>query len=189
MLIHSGEKGKFIEALENQGFKKVYCTDVETSLSKDKYMKVDIYTGTKYLTFDFLDESFLWKSFIYKEIFAEEHLMLNNETNLLLLLAHSVYGHRSMTFLDFLQIDHILSNSNMSLCEQYADENKWLKTFHMILAEFKKIQYASDCEQEIDIVFPHKFKPYFVLKSVEGLNDLGLSKRMLIFLLFFILIF
>ncbi len=182
VLIHSSEKELFINALKEYGLKPVYSTDVETALSKDGYLKVDIYTETKYVTYSFLSESFLWKSIVCTKIFDEEHLILNNEANLLLLFAHSLYGHRSMTFLDFLQINHNLLNSNLDICENYASENKWLTTFQMILEEFNRLSSMIRSGQSNGLVFPYKFRPNFIFNTIGKINGIHLTKKTLIFL-------
>ena len=182
VLIRSCQKESFIKALIERGLKPVYLTDVETALSKDGYLKIDIYTETRYLDYTFLNEPYLWNSIAKKIIFGEEHWMLNNEANLLLLMVHSVFGHRNMTFLDYIQIDYILSKTDLAICEKYAIEKGWIQTFNIIFNEFHKIKTMIDSSCHSKLYFPYKFDHNFLLTSFMSLNSGQINKKFLFFL-------
>ncbi|GEM_PF-2334326 len=181
VLIHGDEKEAFIEALLERGFKSVYQTDVETALSKDGYLKIDIYIETRYLDYTFLNEPFLWNSIVKANIFDEDHWVLNNEVNLLLLMVHGIFGHRNITFLDYIQISYILPNVELATCKNYVNENGWIQTFNIIYNEFNKIKYKVDSSSP-DLYFPYKFNQKFILKLINSLNKKPITIKFLFFL-------
>ncbi len=182
ILIHSKQKDEFIEALLEKGLRPVYLTDVETALSKGGYLKIDIYTETRYMDYTFLDELFLWNSVSKTRIFGEEHWMLNNEANLLLLMVHSVFGHRNITFLDYIQINYNLSKTKLTICRDNANEKGWIQTFNVIYSEFIKIKTMVESSSYETLYFPYKFDNKFILESIRGLNNKQITKKFLIIL-------
>lgn len=182
ILVLGSDKERYLKAFENIGMTCVHSNDVETSFSKEGYLKVDIYTGVRYITIDFLKDEFLWSSYKTGETAGITHPLLGNEANILLMLVHSLYGHRSMTFLDFLHIVRIMDNSDIRLTKKYAYEFGWGETFETILSKFNEINESIVSDKDSNISFPYRFPPSFVMNSISQIKDLKLARKTKIFL-------
>jgi len=106
IFVSPGKKKETIEALENEGLKCVHSDNIETTLLKGEYIHLDVYTRICYFAVDCMDEQFLLDSLVKNEIFGMEYPGVSNEANFLLTILHSLFGHGSMTLLDFLHIRH-----------------------------------------------------------------------------------
>jgi hypothetical protein len=184
ILVHESDKDKYSKAFENIGMTCVHSNDVETSFSKEGYLKVDIYTGVRYVTIDFLKDEYLWSSYKTGETAGVAHPLLGNEANILLMLVHSLYGHRSMTFLDFLHIARIMENSDINLARKYAFECGWGETFEAILNKFNEINESIIGGTSANMLFPYRFSPNFVMNSISHMEHLKLDRKTKMFLHF-----
>jgi hypothetical protein len=177
IFVRNEDRTKIIEALEDNGMRCIYSGVTETALKGD-YMKVDVYTEICYIGVDFMDGRFLRQSSVKDEVFGTEYYGLNNEANLLLLLVHSLFGHRSMSLLDFLHIKHIRGDINIDGCRAYAYKMGWESVFDLVLNELDTLNeriYTGGAA----IRFPYLFDINFILKCVsriEGLNMGGYNK-------------
>ncbi|MCK4734435.1 MAG: hypothetical protein KAT65_18410, partial [Methanophagales archaeon] len=102
ILVHIEDKEQIYDMFARDGMEIAYSNDVETAFNKEGYTKLDIYSKIQYIGMNFIDSEFLWNSKIEDEMFGIKYPSLNDEANFLLLLVHSIFGHRSMTLLDFL---------------------------------------------------------------------------------------
>lgn len=173
IFVRNEDRTKIIEALEDNGMQCIYSGVTETALKGD-YMKVDVYTEICYIGADFIDSNFLFQSSVKDEIFGEECSGLNNESNLLLLLVHSLFGHRSMSLLDFLHIKHIRGDIDMDACREYAYKRGWESVFDLILDELDTLHeriYTGGAA----IRFPYLFDRNFILKCVSGIEGLDMT--------------
>jgi hypothetical protein len=180
IFVRNEDRTKIIKALEDNGMKCIYSGVTETALKGD-YMKVDVYTEICYIGVDFMDGNFLRQSNINDEVFGIEYSGLNNEANFLLMLVHSLFGHRSMSLLDFLHIKHIRGNINIDACREYAYERGWGMAFDLTLNKLDNIKKKMYENKEI-IYFPYLFDKNFVLKCVSGVKGLDMSGYNKIFL-------
>jgi len=178
ILVRGRDKKRISEALANAGMKRIYSNEVETSLDKAGYMKVDIYTGINYAAINFIDDAFLWGARIEDEVFGIRCPSLNNEANFLLMLIHTLFGHREMTLLDFLHLKSLRHNMDIDICRKYAYGMGWGTTFELALAELESLHRRIYEEREA-IQFPYLFGRSFILRcfsTIEGFNIKGSAK-------------
>ena len=180
IFVRNEDRTKIIKALEDNGMKCVQRGITETAL-KGEYMKVDVYTEICYIGVEFMDGNFLLQSSIKDEVFGIEYSGLNNEANFLLMLVHSLFGHRSMSLLDFLHIKHIRGNINIDACRKYAYEKNWGMVFDLTLNKLDNIKKEMYENKKI-IYFPYLFDRKFILKCVSGIEGLEMSVYNKIFL-------
>ena len=173
IFVRNEDRTKIIKALEDNGMKCVQRGITETALKGD-YMKVDVYTEICYIGVEFMDGNFLLQSSIKDEVFGIEYSSLNNGANFLLMLVHSLFGHRSMSLLDFLHIKHIRGNTNMDTCREYAHERGWGSVFDLILNELDTL-YERIYTGGAAIRFPYRFDRNFVLECVSGIEGLDMT--------------
>ena len=180
IFVRNEDRTRIIKALEDNGMKRVQASITETSL-KGNYMKIDIYTEICYIGVGFMDGSFLRQSRVKDEVFWIEYSGLNNEANFLLMLVHSLFGHRSMTLLDFLHIKHVRGDIDIDACRKYAYERGWGMVFDLTLNKLDNIKERMYEDKEI-IYFPYLFDRNFILKCVSGIDGLSIGGYDKIFL-------
>ena len=182
IFVRKEDKEEVIKALEDNGMKCMHSDDVDTTLTKGEYMKVDIYTGICYFTVDFMDEKFLWEPRVRDKMFGIEYPGLNNEANFLLTLVHSLLGHRSMSLLDFLHMKALVDNiQDMDICRKYAYEKGWEKAFDLALRKLEAI--SERIYKEVEVVhFPYLFDRKFVFQCISEIEGLDMTKINKIFL-------
>lgn len=178
--VRKKDRIKLIKALENNGMKSVQWGVSETALRGGEYMKVDVYTEICYIGVDFMDGNFLRQSSIKEELFGIVYPGLNKEASFLLMLVHSLFGHRSMSLLDFLHIKHLKEDINTAVCREYAYEKGWGSVFDLILEELDIIYEKIYKKGEV-IDFPYLFNRNLVLKCVSGIEGLTMSMHDKIF--------
>jgi len=182
ILVKEKDKVTFTKKFHESGYKCIYSTNVETSYQKEGYLKIDIYTRIRYLTIDFIDPEYLWDSYIVRKFFDIKYPTLENDANILLMFAHSLYGHRNMTLLDFLHIKRALNNTDIANCRKLANQGGWKNTFNMIYSKFGEITNSISTNDSRSISFPYRFSPSFINQSISQLNQVKLSKKTRIFL-------
>ena len=180
IFVRMKDRQKFIKVLEDNGMERVHSSVAETKL-KGKYMKIDIYTKICYLTVDFMDDKSLFQSKTESEIFGIKYSRLNNEANFLLTLVHSLFGHRTMTLLDFLHIKYLRNDINVDACKKYAYERGWGTVLDLILERLDDI-YESIYKKGEFIHFPYLFDRNLILKCISGIEKLDMGKYDKIFL-------
>ncbi len=173
IFVRNEDRTRIIKALEDNGMKCVQAGITETSL-KGEYMKVDVYTEICYIGVDFMDGDFLLQSRVKDGVFGIDYSGLNNEANFLLMLVHSLFGHRSISLLDFLHIKHIRRDIDMYMCREYAHEWGWESVFDLVLNELDTIHERIFERGEV-ISFPYLFGQDLIWKCVYGIKDLDMS--------------
>lgn len=168
IFIKSEDRVRYITALEDIGMKCTQSGIAETSLTGN-YLKTDIYTEICYMGIDFIEGSYLLNSRIENEIFGTKYTGLNNESNFLLLLIHSLFGHRSMSLLDFQHLNNLYDKTDLNICRGYAIKQGWGRTFDIVLNKFNEIQ--RDLYNVNFIYFPYLFKKNFLLECLSGVEE------------------
>jgi hypothetical protein len=180
-LVHIEDREKIYDVFEREGMKIIYSNDVETAFGKGGYTKLDIYSRIYYLAMTFIDEDFLWTSRVKDRMYGIEYPSLNDEANFLLLLIHSIVGHRSMTLLDFLHMKILMSNiQDISACRGHAYEKGWGAIFDRGLEELQTISKNIYKDRKV-VSFPYLFDRKFMLKCVASIEGLEMKKREKIF--------
>ncbi|RCV66151.1 putative nucleotidyltransferase [Methanophagales archaeon] len=180
IFVRKEERQKLIKVLEDNGMERLHSSIAETKL-KGKYMKIDIYTRICYIAVDFMDDKSLFQSKIESDIFGIMYPHLNNEANFLLTVVHSLFGHRTMTLLDFLHMEYIRNDINIETCKKYAYERGWGKVFDLILERLDDI-YERMYKKGEFIQFPYLFDRAFLLKCISGINELDMRKYDMFFI-------
>jgi len=174
ILIHNEDKARLMIALEKEGLIKEQPSKVQILLEKKGLLRIDIYTDICYFSVKFLNEDFLWSSVVRDEVFEIEYPNLNNEANFLLCLVHSLFGHRSMSLLDFLHMKRLINTVDIDVCREKATQNRWGKVFDLYLNEFHDIYQRIYMKHE-SISFPFIYNTKFVLRCVTEINSLNLK--------------
>jgi len=99
---------------------------------------------------------------------------LNKEANFLLLLVHSLFGHRSMSLLDFLHMKSLRDSINVNACRKVASENGWGPVLDSCLKEFDALR-KSIYEKGESVRFPYIFKTSFVFHCASIIEGLRLN--------------
>ncbi|MDY6894140.1 MAG: hypothetical protein SVO01_01790 [Thermotogota bacterium] len=182
IFIRDKDQRAFVGALEGKGMKCIHSDDVDTTLTKGDYMKVDIYTGLCYFTTEFIDEGFLWKSQHADKMFDIDYPGLNEEANFLVMLVHSLFGHSSMSLLDFLHMKSLIGGiRDMDVCRNYAYEMGWGSAFDLTMDRMESINISTYKEGE-NIDFPYMFDQKFILKCISDIDGLDMTNLNKIFL-------
>lgn len=155
IFVKTEEREEILEMFENMGMKYDQKSDVETSLRKEGYLKIDVYSEICYFSVDFFNGNFLWENITKNKMLDMEYPSLNKEADFLLLLVHSLFGHRSMSLLDFLHIKSLRNEIDVNACIKYTFENGWDSVFDLYLRELdilsKRIYEEEDCSISLHI--------------------------------------
>ena len=174
------DSAKIYELFEREGMKIAYSNPVETAFDKEGYMKLDIYSKIQYVGMNFIDSEFLWDSKVGDEMFGINYTSLNSDANFLLLLVHSLFGHRSMTLLDFLHMKTLMRFIDKRACREYAYENGWGMVLDMGLERLEDL-YETIYKDGGNISFPYLFNRKFMLDCVGSIKGLEMKRREKVF--------
>ena len=174
IFIRSDDRVKIIKAFKENGMKCVQKGVSETALEGDNFIRTDIYTEICYVGVNFLDKDFLFQSKVENEIFGLKYFGLSNEADLLLMLVHTLFGHRSISLLDFLHINRLRENVDINVCRKYASERGWEMVFDLVLDELDNIFEKINRSAEV-VNFPYLFNSNFILKSISQIKGLHLK--------------
>ena len=180
IFVHIEDRKKIYDVFERESMKVIYSNPVETAFGKEGYMKLDIYSRIEYIGMNFIDSEFLWNSKVKDWMFGIVYPSLKDEANFLLLLVHSLFGHRSMTLLDFLHTKALMSNIDKKVCREYAYEKGWGAVFDMGLERLKAI-YKTIYKDGDVVSFPYLFDRKFMLKCVASIEGLEMKRREKVF--------
>jgi hypothetical protein len=182
IFVHSSDVTEIIKYFNTKGLKCSHSDSVDTTLVKGDNMKMDLYTGLCYFTASFFDDEFLWNSRDIDYIFDIGISSLNDEANFMVLLVHSLFGHRSISLLDLLQMGKLLEKPiNLNLCRDIASENGWEDAFGLALKEIQNL-YSQLYNNNSNIKFPYLFDYEFIMRCISGIDDLNMSKENELFL-------
>ena len=180
-LVHIEDRAKIYDLFEREDMKIIYSNDVETAFGKEGYTKLDIYSRIYYISMIFIDGDFLWNSRVNDRMFGIEYPSLSDEANFLLLLIHSIVGHRNMTLLDFLHMNILLNNiQDIGVCRGHAYEKGWGTIFEKGLEELQTI-YKNIYKDGKVVSFPYLFNRKFMLDCVASLEGLEMKRRERVF--------
>ena len=181
ILVRIEDRKKIYDMFEREDMKVIYSNEVETAFNKEGYMKLDIYSRVQYIGMNFIGGEFLWNSRVEDKMFGIEYPSLSDEANFLLLLIHSIVGHRSMTLLDFLHMKVLMNNiQDIGVCRGHAHEKGWGTVFEMGLEELQTI-YKNIYNDKKVVSFPYLFDRKFMLNCVASLEGLKMKKREKVF--------
>lgn len=173
MFINNEDRSRMIKLLESEGMKCVQNDITETAL-KGEHMKLDIYTEICYFGVDFIGGDFLLKSKDTDNMVGVSFEGLNADASFLLMLVHSIFGHRSMSLLDFLHLKNIRADVDIDLCREYANSRGWGKVFDMVNFKLGEMIEKHYSRGEI-LNFPCLFDSEFVLKCLGGIEGFEIS--------------
>ena len=180
--INPEKQQRFVKALEKNGMNCIHSDDVDTSLTKKNYTKVDIYTGLCYFTVEFIDGDFLWDLTNKDFMFGINYPGLKPEANFIIMLVHSLFGHSSMSLLDFLHMTSLLDEmDDINICKKYAYNKGWGKAFDLAMAELDTVR-DKIYENGETVDFPYLFNRKFVftcINEIEGLEMTNITKTFL----------
>lgn len=180
IFIRHEDRIQMIEALENKGFRSVQSGSTETSL-KGRNIKIDIYTEICYVTIEFMDGEFLLNSIVEDKVFGVTYPSLSADPHFLLLLVHSIFGHRSMTLLDFLHLKTLRKEVRIERIREYAYEKGWGQVFDLMIERWNRL-YEDYYDEKSTVFFPYLFEQKFVLNCISMIDDLELNRRKKLFL-------
>lgn len=180
ILVHIEDRERIYDVFKREGMKTIYSNLVETAFGKEGYMKLDIYSRIEYISVEFIDKVFLWNSKVKDRMFGIEYPSLDEEANFILLLVHSLLGHRSMTLLDFLHIKALMSNIDKSVCREHASKKGWGKVFDMSLEKLESV-YKTIYKEGGVVSFPYLFDRKFMMRCVASIERLHMGKREKVF--------
>jgi len=179
ILVRIEDREKIYDIFRRNGMEVLYSNSVETAFGKEGYMKLDIYSRIQYIGMNFIDSEFLWDSKVEDRMFGMKYPSLNDEANFLLLLVHSIFGHRSMSLLDFLHIKTLMSNIDKRVCRDYAYGVGWGAVFDMSLEKLESIYKT--IYKDGGVSFPYLFDRKFMLKCVASMDGLKMKRREKVF--------
>ena len=182
--VRSKDVPSLVDYLTSKGMICVHSDPVDTTLIKGEYMKIDLYTGLCYFTVDFFYDHFLWK---YKNI---ENLnginipSLTDEVNFMILLVHSLFGHRSISLLDLLQIGSFFDKPiDLDFCRKMAYDSGWAKTFELSASNLEGLHsLINDPEKRSKARFPYLFDKNFIMNCVLAIDGLDMNYQNKLFL-------
>jgi hypothetical protein len=183
IFVRAHDRDSVIEILKDNHLNLVHESVAETSLIY-RHIKVDIYTEICYMGKEFIDGDYLLASKRRDYQFDIEYNNLSDDVNLLLLLVHGLFGHRSMTLLDFLHIKLLLQSADVSECKDYAESKGWKATFEALLKVMIDIETRLYSDLDFRVSFPYIFNKPLVMRCVSdiGYHDMSFRQRFFIHL-------
>ena len=181
IFVNSIDKERYIKAFNTEGLASIYSNPVETAFCKKGLLKLDIYCDVQYIGIRFLGDTFLWNSRIHEKINGIDCIGLNDNANFLLLLVHSIFGHRRMTLLDFLHLKSLLFTIDRDFCRKHAREMGWEPTFNLLLNKIEEINRLAYSDGSI-VLFPYLFERNFILQCLDSIEVCKLTRKNNIFL-------
>ncbi|MBI4287993.1 MAG: nucleotidyltransferase family protein [Chloroflexi bacterium] len=166
------EKSSFSQALKDSGFKCVYDSPAESSYASPGHMELDIYTSIIYAHKTFFDEDFLWQAKTIEEKDGLKYPALQPYANYPLILVHSLFGHRVMSLLDFLQLQYLRRSMQPDASRDYAYLMGWGKVFDIAVERLDVIEKMVSARSP-GISFPLLFDQRFVMACFAKLGDGG----------------
>lgn len=168
IFVRGEDRAAMLEALEATGLKSVQTGAAETALT-GAVLRIDIYTRLCYVNVDFLEPDFLWQSAAAGELFGVRFPSPSGEASFLLLLVHSIFGHRSMTLLDFLHMRHLRDGIDINRCRGYAAGQGWGGAFDLALKNLDGVEEKIRGGKSA-VAFPYWFGRGFVLECLSGVK-------------------
>jgi len=174
IFVRKEEEGAIAAALAGEDMHYDQPSKIQVLLEKKGLLRVDIYTELCYFTVDLLSEDFLWSSVIEGETFGIVYPNLNREADFLLCLVHALFGHRSMSLLDFLYLKDMRSKIQTDVCREQASLYGWGDIFNRVLKKFDEISDRIYKERK-PVQFPYIFDTKFVVSCISMIEGLHLD--------------
>jgi hypothetical protein len=155
--------GRFIKVLTNlnlgsPGFKI------------DKLLSVDVYDDIPFSYLKAVDREFLWQNVLKAKINDEEFLVPSPETDLLIIIGSPLFTDRRITYLDFLEIEHLLEIVNMQSIEKQLEKYGWKRQFKEIVEIVKNLRkeiQESECFP-VELSFPYRIPDAIMFEALPG---------------------
>jgi hypothetical protein len=165
IFIKNEDRIRLIDLLSRHDMTCQQSSVTETKL-QGKFMNTDLYTRINYLGLDFVENDLLWKSVIDKQFSGEMYKGLNPAADLLMLIPHSLFGHRRMTLLDFLHFMTLKKHADIEYCREYAIKQGWGYIFESFMA----LQESLENEiliKKTKIRFPFYYPKDLLMNSIS----------------------
>ena len=166
-----------IGSLISRGMRSEHSSSAETSLAGEGYAKVDVYSKICYFGFEFLDDDFFRTSTAHEHLFEIRCPVLEKTAGFTVELLHSLFGHRSMTLLDYLNMRLLMESvDNVESSRGIALKYGWGGVFDRAMENLSTIQDKIHDSDEA-LIFPFLFDREFILDCVSTIDGLCLSRR------------
>jgi len=179
IFIRKEDKQRVISILEDNEMKCLHSNPAETKFI-GKYMKTDIYTEIVYFGTEFVDNNLLMNSEIKNDFLNVKYPGLDKKADFLILLVHTLFGHRRLTLLDFLHLKNLKREVNIDECREYAYGRGWGKVFDSILDQLDFLYEKMYIRKET-VNFPYIFNRDFIIKCLSKLDNFEKEKFNLLF--------
>lgn len=174
IFVRPKDKDSLIKAFEENGIICDQSGEIETTVSSAEILPVDIYTEIIYFGKNFFDDDFLFNSVETHKLFGINYPGLNNEAAFMLNSLHSLFGHKAMSLLDFLQLREMRKDLDVDFCRNYARSRNWEGIFTLMYNKF--ISLEEDIYKRAKTPkFPYVFDTSFVLKCIKQIKGLNLN--------------
>jgi predicted nucleic acid-binding Zn ribbon protein len=178
ILIRREEKEHALSALKNNGITIRSFDDAEINIEIEGLFKVDLYLGFYYFKRPFIDNEFLWKSPRKVQICGLDSRIPNTEADFLILLIHSILGHKRFSLIDFLYAKKMLINNNLNFDELRNESEKfgWHPAFKRLVSFLENLYKMMYIRNE-PINFPYPFSAKFILETFGSFEDLRIKEQ------------
>lgn len=182
VLIRQTEASQIISSLKQEGFQVSSSDNVESTVFKEGYMKLDLYQSFSYLSLPFMDTEFVWRMPRFVKIFGAEYPIPSVNADLLTLSIHALLAHRYLSFLDFLYARSLLKSFKVMPSEILfqIDEYGWTHAFLKFISTVNDLDnrlcLGAD-SKEATINFPKQFSAKYLLQAFGDFADLPIDTR------------
>lgn len=174
ILIREDQINRLFSALKKNNITvSSFSKGVETQFQKEGLFKVDVYARLSYFSRNFLEERFIWSNPRFINICGIECPVLSYEADFLLLIIHSLLGHRYLSLLDFLYAKFLLNNKCLGFDKVLYQVKKyqWDFAFLTMIHEIKNIYQKLYLDMDAKVInFPYRFSTQFLLRVIESLK-------------------
>jgi len=176
ILVREEDRRRWLDALGQAGFALRYRSAAEVSLEMRDAIRVDVYSRIEYLGRAFLDPAYLWGSIRAERTHAEEHPGLTDEAEFLLNSCHDIFGHGSLTLMDFLDLIALRQRVDVSRCLDLATAAGWGHVLRLWLDRLDRLERLIRDERGPPR-FPLRHGRRFLWECVEALADPPQGRR------------
>lgn len=170
------DKHFFIELLRKFGYCVTQMDRIETKLEHPSYHKIDIYSGgIHYFDHLFIDDDFLMDNTVSGEVMGYTLPVLNPESEYIMNLIHSIFGHTRVTLLDVLHFRRMIDDEfRVSISYEYAKRMGWGEIFIESSNIIKTL--LNDINSDQIVIYPYTFPRELYFKwgfSFPSLSNKG----------------
>lgn len=165
-----------VEMLQKQGM-RLRAEVYETAIKLDgEYYKIDIYVAINYFSKNWIANEFIWGHTADKRLFDVAYPGLDDEAGFLVVLIHSLFGHRRITLLDFLHLCNLNKRMNVNAVRKHASDMKWLNGFDAVIQKLDQIKDMIYNSKDM-VSFPYLYERDLILGI---LRDSGIKRNIFI---------